>query len=103
MTLREAVAIIEAELPIEDINIKRRVERAYGIVTSQGYTVHQVSADVWHVSRASTSLFEDNSQTYKVSLPEHSCTCPDFGSVRGGLCKHRIAVMILQEMQREHV
>lgn len=102
-TLPQALAIIESRLPVEDINIKRRVQRAYDICISHGYTISLVenqiakNAAVYRVYKASTSLLEDSSAMYIVD--DTSCTCPDFEKVRAGLCKHRIAVMLVKEMQ----
>ena len=80
-----------------DESFKKRMDRAYDMLVKGGYDIKRAN-NVYHVSRASTSLFEDNSITYEVT--DNSCSCPDFekGQARGDLCKHRLAVMILQEV-----
>jgi hypothetical protein len=89
---------------MEDIKVKQRVERAYDIVRSlgSGYAItpktHPVTQEVtYRIYKESTSLLEDNSVYYTVD--SQGCTCPDAISARAGLCKHRIATMLLEEMQ----
>jgi hypothetical protein len=98
--LREATAQVQRALPMEDPGIARRFDRAYDIVIADGgYELVQHSAAIWLVNRASTSLFIDNAMEYVVDTAAKTCTCPDFSSVRAGLCKHRMAVMIMCAMQ----
>jgi SWIM zinc finger len=99
-SVREAYFNISQRLPMDDIKVKQRLDRAYDIVIGNGYTVEPLSTDLheFDIYRESTSLFEDNAVHYYVD--EQSCECPDFGSARGGLCKHRLAVMLVKEMCR---
>ena len=102
MNLQQAYLNISSKIPVDDIKVKQRLDRGYDMVrlNGQGYTiVGYVDLGQWQVHKASTSLLEDNSHSYDVSLTD--CTCPDFTSARGGLCKHRLAVMLLTEMEKE--
>jgi hypothetical protein len=105
-SLSEAVFILSKKLPTEDIKVKQRLERAYDIVRSlgSGYAitprVNPATGDTFYqIYKESTSLLEDNSVYYTVD--SQGCTCPDAISARAGLCKHRIATMLLEEMQSE--
>lgn len=100
-TLKQAFEVIKSELP-DDPSVVRRLERAYDIVRAQGsgYDIikHRVSGGyAYRVVKASTTLLEDNSVTYDTGK---SCTCPDYANARAGLCKHRLAVQLLEEMER---
>ena len=96
-SIRDALFTLSQRLPIDDKNISDRLGRAYDIVTGYGYTVTVLSDDLQcSVHKESTSLLEDNSIRYTVN--SESCTCPDYAKARGGLCKHRLAVMIIREM-----
>jgi hypothetical protein len=97
MNLQQAYLNVAAKMPISD-DVKKRLDRAYDICISHGYTLSQSADDptVWHVYRASTQLLEDNSAQYVVSAKE-GCTCPDAATARGGMCKHRLAVMMKEE------
>jgi hypothetical protein len=99
-SLYEAYKTIERKLPIEDKKIADRLRRARDEVLDYGYEVELILRDdkevVYRIEKLSTSLLEDNSKTYRTTLKE--CDCPDFPSARAGLCKHRIAVMIREEM-----
>ncbi len=98
-SLKAAYLGLSLRLPIEDIKVRQRLDRGYGIVISEGYSIAQGTDNCYTVYRASTSLLEDNSVTYEVG--EESCTCPDFPTARGGLCKHRLAVMLVEEMKKD--
>ena len=103
MTKKDAIATLLSELP-DDPSVIKRVERAADILQSYGYSILQHTEfdgkETWQgylVQKASTSLLEDNSVTYRVD--KVSCTCPDFASARAGLCKHRLAIMLLETME----
>lgn len=100
MNYHQAALNIASKFPsfMHDESFKRRLSRAYDILTRGGYEVKKAN-NVYHVHKASTSLFEDNSVTYNVT--NSSCDCPDFEKeqARGNLCKHRLAIMILEEME----
>ena len=98
-SIHEAYIAVSGRVPIEDIKVLQRLDRGKGILDSYGYSVDKQGDNSYLVKRASTSLLEDNSATYTVD--QTSCTCPDFETARGGLCKHRFAVMLLQEMEQE--
>lgn len=98
--LNIAVLNVAATLPIDDSAVSRRLDRAENdILRGYGYSIAETGrAGQYCITKASTSLLEDNEHSYIVS--SQSCNCPDFESARGNLCKHRLAVMILEEMQR---
>ena len=98
MNLQTAFLNVAARLP-DDAGIKARLNRAYDIVISygRGYDIKEgLEPRVYTVHKASTSLFADTSATYTVT--NISCTCPDFPTARGGLCKHRLAIMLVEEL-----
>ena len=101
MTLQQAYLNVASTQPTSD-DVERRLDRAYDIVRSngEGYAIQKplFKGEAWHVHKASTSLLEDNSVTYLVDSA--SCTCPDFVSARGGMCKHRLAVAMIKEMEK---
>lgn len=98
--LTDAYLAISEGLPIEDVKVKQRLDRAYNILTGYGYTITKAIAQegryIYQIHRASTSLLEDNSAVY--TTDSASCTCPDYASARGNLCKHRLAIMLVEEM-----
>lgn len=96
MTLHQAMINVASKIPVVDPAVRVRLDRGYNIVRSQGYTLSQ-HENSWLVYKESTSLLEDSSARYAVSESE-GCTCPDAQTARGGLCKHRLAVMIKEEM-----
>ena len=101
MTLAEAYLNVAKNLPT-DPTIKARLDRAYDIVRSDGsgYSIQlPLGKDSpYIVYKASTSLLEDTSHYYYVT--SSTCDCPDFRSARAGLCKHRLAIMMLEAMER---
>lgn len=97
-TLQAAYFDLSLRLPVEDIKVKQRLDRGYDIVLSYGYSVDKQEDNSYLVSKASTSLLEDTSARYRVD--HESCTCPDFPTARAGLCKHRLAVMLKEEMMK---
>lgn len=98
-SLRQAYFDLSLRLPVEDIKVLQRLDRGYDITQSYGYTIDKVSSSDYHIHRESTSLLDDNAITYIVT--KDSCTCPDYETARGGLCKHRLAVMLLEEMMKD--
>lgn len=97
MNIHQAFVELTAKLPQEK-PIQMRLERAYDIVVKFGYSITKAN-NVWHVDKASTSLLEDNSAHYQVT--QDSCSCPDFENAPARLCKHRLAVRLLELMERE--
>ena len=102
MTLQQAYLNVASTQPTSE-DVKRRLDRAYDIVRSngQGYSVFRDTLfphTFWRVQKASTQLLEDNSIEYQVDKTK--CTCPDFPTARGGMCKHRLAVAMLLEMEK---
>ncbi len=99
MILQQAYLNIAAKLPTSS-DVKKRLDRAYDIVrlNGEGYQIHAYGSGIFHISKASTSLLEDTSRAYYVT--EQSCTCPDFDHARANLCKHRLAIMLLCEMEK---
>ena len=103
MNIQQALLNVSARIPVSDPTVQARLDRAYDICISQGYTLQHNADRSWSVYRASTSLLEDSSAQYTVSK-ETGCTCPDAdpvsGKARAGLCKHRLAVAIKEEMSK---
>lgn len=97
MKLNEAIAKVKAQLPMNDVTVQRSVAKAEGIVQQYGYSIAHKGNGLYSVSRASTSLFEDNSAKYSVT--KSYCTCMHYEKARANLCKHRIAIMIMEEMR----
>jgi SWIM zinc finger len=100
-TLKQAYFELSTKLPIEDIKVKQRLDRGYDILLSYGYSVSHGHNGLYTVCKASTSLLEDTSVEYSIDLNAHSCTCPDFPTARGGLCKHVLAVKLKAMMEIE--
>ena len=99
MNIIQAMATIGSKIPINDEGVKKRLDRAYDIVTAGGYEVTMEEPGLWRVSKASTSLLDDTSAVYAVT--DKICSCPDFDTARAGLCKHRLAVKLLTLMESE--
>lgn len=100
---KEATALIAEKMPDEE-DVLRRLYRAEQDVLGYGYdiTADQGGTDksVWIVSKLSTSpMGASNNDSSSYIVDDNSCTCPDFEKARGNLCKHRLAIMILEEMQ----
>lgn len=97
MNLQEAFLRLSEKLP-SDQDIVNRLKRAYDILAKPGYSVlYNPCNDKWKVWKLATSAFEEDKY---YTVDESSCTCPDFPTARAGLCKHRLAVRLL-EMQKE--
>ena len=98
-SIAEAYLAVSLRIPVDDIKVKQRLDRGYDIAQSDGlgYEVVPVGNGNYRVEKASTTLLEDNSHGYDVT--RESCTCPDFETARGNLCKHRLAVMLIEEME----
>lgn len=98
----QAYVNILAQLPF-DASIIKRLDRAKNEVLSYGYSItvlfEKKGIKRYKITKASTSLLEDNGHSYSVT--NTTCSCPDFDSARSGLCKHRLAVMLLEEMERD--
>jgi len=99
MKLQQAYLNVAARLPSTP-DIKVRLDRAYDIIrcNGEGYSIQLPfkAGQPYTVHKASTSLLEDTSVSYTVT--PQSCTCPDAAKTRTGLCKHRLAILLLQEM-----
>lgn len=94
--IAQAYLNVSLRIPIEDPKVKQRLDRGYNIVSEYGYEIVPCGAGAYLVQKASTSMLVDMSAEYRVTS-EH-CTCPDFATARAGLCKHRLAVMIVEDM-----
>lgn len=104
-TLQQAFLNVSARIPTEDIKVKQRLERAYDIVAcnGSGYVVTKSMLQgvyVWHVHKASTSP-TDTAASSMYTVNADGCSCPDAITARAGLCKHRLATMIVSEMEKE--
>lgn len=101
MTKKQAYINVLERLPF-DPKIVQRLDRASEQVLGYGYEVKHAGIAtsgerLYYISKASTSLLDDNGHTYGVT--NKTCNCPDFETARAGLCKHRLAVMLLEEME----
>jgi len=112
MTLQAAFKVIEGRVPVEDPTVKARLNRAYDIVRQNGQGYHLTKSNrtedsiegyIWHIHKASTAAIvsgEDSSAFYTVD--SGGCNCPDaIGRARAKLCKHKLATMIMLEMQKD--
>lgn len=102
-TKDQAYVTIAQQLPLDE-KIMQRLDRAKNDVLSFGYDIKITRTNdrrqmVYLISKASTTLLEDNGHTYTVT--SNTCNCPDYETARAGLCKHRLAIMILEEMERD--
>lgn len=98
-TLNEAMYNLSERLPIENIDVRKRLDRAYDIVRmlGSGYELKK-KGDRYEMYKESTSLLTDNSVTYTIT--NTSCSCPDANSpYQARICKHRLAVMLIEEME----
>lgn len=106
MTLQQAYLNVSAKIPVEDTKVKQRLERAYDIVqcNGSGYVITKSMLQgeyVWHIHKASTSP-TDASAVSMYTVDSEGCNCPDAITARAGLCKHRLATMMMREMVSQH-
>ena len=96
ITLAEAFLQVSNDIPVADPKVEQRLGRAYDIVRTDGhgYAITAEGEGVYSVFRASTSALLDNSIVYIVD--SHRCTCPDYGTARANLCKHRLAIRLYE-------
>lgn len=98
LTLTAAVRILESELPMENSQVANSLYRAeHQIIRGYGYSIKPLGNGRYVIVKASTSMLEDNSHEYLVSSKE--CNCPNYVKTFANLCKHRLAVMIVETMQ----
>ena len=114
MTLQDAMKVLETKIPVAtDDTVKVRLNRAYDIVrqNGSGYVLTKSNSTIkpltggyiWHIHKASTApafSSDDSSAFYTVNA--EGCNCPDAtgGKARAGLCKHRLATMLMIEMEK---
>ncbi len=101
MNVQQALEIIKGILPIEDPTVAARLGRACGLLQQPGYNFTYIDeVNGWHVEKASTSILDTQPSAYSVTKAE-GCSCPDAvgGRARAGLCKHALAVMLLEQMR----
>jgi hypothetical protein len=96
MSLAQAMVTVGEQIPLADIKVEQRLNRAYDIVRTDGhgYAITPMGNHVYSVFKASTSLMTDNSITYIVD--KVSCTCIDYPTARANLCKHRLAIKLYE-------
>jgi hypothetical protein len=99
MTLSEASAALARKLPLENPSLRRRFDRAYDMIRMPGYELKKQPDGCYIVEKLSSSLIDDTSALYYVT--DTSCTCPDYQTLLQGLCKHRIAIMLLELIEGE--
>lgn len=102
MTLHEAFIAVGVTLPLHTKSVSDRLNRAYDIVrmSDSEYMLLKTAGadgDHWHITKASGSLVGEDSH-YTIT-PTAGCSCPDaIERAEGGLCKHRLAVRLLEAM-----
>ena len=92
----QAVEYLKLELP-EDLH--PRLDRAFGILQGLGYVIEPTHKDLYTIKKLSTSYGGDLYSVYLVNISEdkaRSCTCPDYPTVRAGLCKHILATKLYE-------
>lgn len=100
--LAQAMLTVSQRVPSADKSVQDRLNRAYDIVRAlgEGYTITAVTNGVYKVHKASTApAFSSADSSRDYVTDNRSCSCPDFEKARAGLCKHRLAVMLLEEMR----
>ena len=105
ITQMEAYLRVAERLPVDDPTVLRRLERAdRDILRGYGYEIKPCpcsSTDAsrqYYVTKLSTApMGTDQSDTIYI-VSRDNCTCPDNPTARAGLCKHRLAIMIYEEM-----
>lgn len=101
LSLQQAMVNVGQRIPLADKSVSARLDRAYEILTtkSYGYTVQPPlrKGQPYRIVKASTSALNTTPTVYHVT--KLTCDCPDFEKARGNLCKHRLAVMLYEEMQ----
>lgn len=107
-SLQQAMLTISQCIPVADKSVSDRLNRAYDIVRTlgEGYSITLITGEfkgynngVYNVHKESTaSIFSQDSSADYVA-DNKSCSCPDFEKARAGLCKHRLAVMLIEEMK----
>ena len=101
MNLAQAMLVISQRIPIADASVQARLNRAYDTVRNlgSGYSITAVSNGVYKVHKESTApAFSGVDSSANYVTDNKSCTCPDFEKARAGLCKHRLAIMLMEEM-----
>lgn len=104
MKLTIALAELSLRLPGLD-SICGRLNRAFDIIKcdGSGYNITEFTPNHYQVTKASTSLFDNNTVIYDITKADGSkqwvCTCPDYDKAPMNLCKHRLAVMLVVMMQ----
>lgn len=97
-TKEQAYLDLSLNLPIELKAVQDRLLRAYNeVLDPNQYTLTALGEGVYKAVKLSTSFLEDNSRRYTVTSQQ--CSCPDWEGTYAHLCKHRLAVLILEEMQ----
>src|SRR5437773_2084295 len=80
-----------------------RYQRA--LHNGQGYTItksRRVGCYIWHIHKASTAPAFSSQQSEAVyTIDSDGCNCPDATTARAGLCKHKLATMLVVEMEKE--
>jgi hypothetical protein len=96
MSLAQAMVTVGEQIPLSDMKVSQRLNRAYDIVrcNGSGYAITPMGKGVYTVFKASTSATTDNSITYVVDKVK--CTCIDYPSARANLCKHRLAIKLYE-------
>lgn len=105
MNLQQAFLNVSQRIPTNDGNISKRLNRAYdiikGTVQDNIYAIEGNGYQTYTIKKTHSSLFGEETTEYTVNIYDKTCSCPDFETARSGLCKHRLAVMILMEMQKQ--
>jgi len=101
VTQMEAYLRVAERLPIDDPSVLRRLERAdRDILSGYGYDITPCALDQhkYCVTKLSTAPMGTGEGDTVYIVSRDACTCPDVSTARAGLCKHRLAIMIYEEM-----
>lgn len=92
-SLWQAWLDVMSEMP-NDPALMARANRGSDIIEGRGeeYTIDEYLPSKFIMVKVSSQA------QYHVDL--FTCTCPDYPSARGNLCKHRLAAMLLLEMRK---
>lgn len=101
-SLAQAMLAVAERIPLTDKSVQDRLNRGYDIVRTlgEGYTIKEVTNGVYKVHKESTApAFSSVDSSADYVTDNKSCSCPDFEKARAGLCKHRLAVMLIEAMK----
>lgn len=101
LSLQQAMVNVGQKIPLADKSVASRLDRAYEILATKrhSYMVQLPTrkGQPYKIIKASTSALNTTPTVYHVTIK--TCDCLDFEKARGNLCKHRLAIMLWEEMR----